>query len=346
MFKLKFEYKITLVYLVVGSLWIIFSDRLLQSVIRDVDILTKFQTYKGWFYVFVTAILFFLFLRKHLRYLRTTENELENHKHNLERLVDEKTKTVDIQNAELRSTLKNLEDTQAQLIQAEKMAALGVLTAGVAHEINNPLNYILGGVTGLEKLLGEEVNHNPKANLYIESIKTGVQRAGAIVTGLDQFSRNNATYDEDCNIHEIIENCLTILNGQLKNRVEVIRKFLPAKIITKGNISALHQVFTNIIINSNQAIENKGTITVSTEEKSNMVLIKIIDDGCGIKKEYLDKITDPFFTTHDPGKGTGLGLSMVYNIIQAHKGKITFESVINQGTTVLIQLPIKSFIHE
>src|SRR6056297_826873 len=166
----RFEYKITLVYLAVGVVWIIFSDRLINTFISDDELLTKAQTYKGWFYVLVTAVLFFLFLRKHLGQLRKTEAELEIHRDNLQVLVEEKTrgldqavrdlseknKVINQQNENLRNALKDLQDTQAQLIQSDKMASLGVLTAGVAHEINNALNYISGGLSGLKSIIHDK----------------------------------------------------------------------------------------------------------------------------------------------------------------------------------------------
>lgn len=359
----KFEYRITFLYLLIGSIWIIFSDRLLHLIIVDATLLTEIQTYKGWFYVFVTALLFFIFIKKHLNILRYTEKELEKHRNNLEQLVVEKTKDLDIafeklsvtnkkmqdkneiisqQNIELKRAFKDLKDTQAQLFQADKMASLGILTAGVAHEINNPLNYILGGVTGLENYFHEEKNQNKNISLFINSIKSGIDRVSSIVNGLNKLSRNNETYDEECDIHEIIENCLTIINSELKNRIQIIKEFSNNRLIVQGNIGQMHQVFINILVNASQSINNKGSISIMSKAEKEYILIEISDTGCGIEKENISKITDPFFTTKEAGKGTGLGLSITYNIIQMHKGTITFESEQNKGTTVKIILPLKS----
>lgn len=361
--KIGFEYKITFAYLVIGGLWILFSDQILFLFINDSNLLTHFQTFKGWFYVLATAVLFFIFLRKHLRTLRSTELELEHHKNNLEILVLEKTKDLDkaveklssinnilqeknrvieIQNEELKKTLQNLKEAQSQLLHADKMASLGIMTAGIAHEINNPLNYIMGGVTGLESYLSEEELNNKKIALFIHSIKVGVERVSSIVSGLNQMSRNVETYDEKCDIHNIIENCLLIIHNQLKNRIMVVKHYSEKPLITSGNVGQLHQVFSNILLNASQAIKQEGTIDIITEVLDNKVMIQISDSGCGIPEENLARVTDPFFTTKEPGEGTGLGLSIVYNLVQAHKGSLKFESEVNKGTRVSIFLPVKS----
>jgi C4-dicarboxylate-specific signal transduction histidine kinase len=265
--KLKFEYRIVIAYIIIGSIWIAFSDEFLNTLVQDRDLLVHFSTYKGWGYVFITALLFLLFLRKYLNRLRLTEKELEKHQSNLQQLVEEKTKKLDAaieelsatndelyskndiinqQNAELTETLQRLKETQSQLFQIEKMASLGVLTAGVAHEINNPLNYILGGITGIENYFQDQKIQNERMDFFIDSVKTGVDRVSAIVSGLNQFSRNKETYEEDCEIHSIIDNCLVIINNQLKGRVEVIRKYADHKIVVPGNVGQLHQVFINV----------------------------------------------------------------------------------------------------
>lgn len=351
--KIKFEYKIAFAYLLIGGLWISFSDRFLNSVIRDVDVLTQLQTYKGWFYVFLTALLFFLFLKKHLNELRATRAELLEHKNNLEKLVQDKTKDLDVviekleqknkeinlKNNKLESTLQELKEMQAQLLQAEKMASIGILTAGIAHEINNPLNYILGGLTGLQNYFEEQKIEDEKILLFTNSIETGINRVNTIVSGLNNFSRNNNTFDESCNINEIIDNCLNIIGNQLKHRINVVKNYAEPAPIVKGNVGQLHQVFLNILVNATQAISEKGGIDILTENKKDSIFIQISDDGCGIAQDDLPKITDPFFTTKEPGEGTGLGLSITYNLITAHKGLLNFESQVNKGTKVRVELP-------
>jgi signal transduction histidine kinase len=293
--------------------------------------------------------------------LQDRNKELNNYKDNLEMLVMERTGELEAsneeltaaneelimkneiihdQNTELMQTMEHLKITQAQLVQSEKMASLGVLTAGVAHEINNPLNYILGGYTGLVDLLKESGLQDQRAEMLLSAIKTGVDRASNIVTGLNQFSRSREGMQEACNLKEILEDCLTILHNQLKNRVEVVRNYSSEVPVIYGNAGKLHQVFLNVLLNASQAMGTSGIISITTRKDHTAVIIEIADTGCGISKENISRITEPFFTTKDPGKGTGLGLAITYAIVQEHKGNIWFSSELLKGTTVTIELPL------
>ncbi len=274
--------------------------------------------------------------------LRTLElKNLNKELKNANKELNCKNETILEKNDKLHLTINHLKETQAQLLQSEKMASLGILTAGVAHEINNPLNYIMGAYIGLLRHYEENTfSENPEqVGILIEAMKIGIDRSSAIVHGLNQFSRKSDSYDEDCNVHEILENSLTMLHNQIKHNITVEKDFNASDIVIKGNVGSLHQVFINILGNAVQAIESKGKITVKTEDNGSEVLITITDSGIGIPKENLNKLTDPFFTTKDPGKGTGLGLSITYNIIKEHKGKLMFESVEGKGTSVKIILP-------
>ncbi|MEA3452429.1 MAG: AAA family ATPase [Bacteroidota bacterium] len=252
----------------------------------------------------------------------------------------EKNEIIDNQNNELKATLQNLRKAQSHLIETEKMASLGILTAGVAHEINNPLNYIMGGYVGLNEYFKENKIIDKKVNTLLYSLKTGINNAADIVKGLNQFSSSKDTFEEKCDIHSIIDNCLLMIRYQYKNRIKLEKNYSNEKIQTLGNNGNLHQVFLNILTNSVQAIKNKGKITIETKISDNNIVVKISDTGEGINKEDIPKITDPFFTTKDPGKGIGLGLSISYKIIKAHKGYIKFSSEKNEGTTVNVYLPI------
>ncbi|WP_163324930.1 sensor histidine kinase [Draconibacterium mangrovi] len=297
--------------------------------------------------------------------IKSTRLELEKHKRNLEDIVDrrtselktaneklqlknetlhEKNTIINEQNAKLVSTLIDLKETQAQLFHSEKMASLGVLTAGVAHEINNPLNYIIGAYEALKQKeihLGDE-----EAEIIFNAIKTGVDRVAGIVKSLNQFSRNTPSDNEECKIHEILDDSLVMLQSQLNNRIEIHKNYSDETFVTFGNVGNIHQVFLNILSNAEQAINEKGQIWIKTTKNDNHLIITITDSGKGIEKDAINKITDPFYTTKDPGKGTGLGLSIVFGIIKEHGGSLEFESEVNKGTTVTVMLPQKGMKHE
>jgi signal transduction histidine kinase len=249
--------------------------------------------------------------------------------------------TIEKQKDELEETLDKLQKSNTQLIRSEKMTSLGILTAGVAHEINNPLNFITGGLTGLQEYLESQKNNNPKnVSFFLKSIESGIARISTLVSNLNQFSRDNILKNEEYNIHNIIENCLGFLNNKTNHRIEIKKDFFKEPISMIGNIGEIHQLFISILNNSIQAIENEGIIIIKTYKYKEDILIEISDTGCGITSENISKITDPFFTTKDPGKGIGLGLSIAYMIIQEHNGKLEIQSEVNIGTLVKITLPL------
>lgn len=255
--------------------------------------------------------------------------------------LSDKNQIINEQNAELKSALENLKQTQNQLIQSEKMASLGILTAGVAHEINNPLNFIMGAYVGLEDYFNSVIpEHKENVNLLLKGLRSGLNKASEIVRGLNQFSRDSKKYDEDCDIRSILENCLVMLYNQYKNQISLEKDYTENLPVIKGNVGELHQVFINILVNAIQAIENKGVIAIKTYIYESKIVISVTDSGNGIRKEDLNRITDPFFTTRAPGKGTGLGLAISYNIVNKHRGTMEFESEQGKGTTVRILLPI------
>ncbi|MBV6647792.1 MAG: GHKL domain-containing protein [Cyclobacteriaceae bacterium] len=235
--------------------------------------------------------------------------------------------------------LKQLKETQTQLIHSEKMASLGTLIAGVSHEINNPLNYINGGVDGLRK----EIKTIPKESQSaieqpIALIRQGLDRASGIVKSLNNFSRQSGDLNEQCDLIDILENCLSILSSQMVEKINVRRNYTDREIIIKGNSGKLHQVIINVLSNAIHAIEDVGEIEIDVQ-KSKDVQVSIRDNGCGISKEDLLKIQDPFFTTKEPGKGLGLGLYISHQIVAEHRGSIHFDSTQHIGTQVIITLP-------
>jgi signal transduction histidine kinase len=295
--------------------------------------------------------------------LEEQNTELQAHRENLEGLVAERSADleaaneelttindelnqsniiIETQNLQLKSTLEHLKETQAKLVQSEKMASLGVLSAGVAHEINNPLNFIMGGYVGLESYFNAP-NESKRNNIpiYLGSIKTGLKQASDIVQALGIFSRGNLSYSEKCDIHSIIDGCLMKLSNQYNDRIEISKEYCSESATTTGNVSMLNQVFLNILTNSIHAIDKNGKISIKTSVKIESIIVEISDSGCGISNESLQKITDPFFTTKDPGKGVGLGLSIAYTIIMEHNGEIDFKSEIGKGTTAIVKIPVK-----
>ncbi|WP_066627294.1 PAS domain-containing sensor histidine kinase [Labilibacter marinus] len=293
---------------------------------------------------------------------KNIELELRQHKENLEKLVKEKTEDLEAvneelktinddlfekneiikkQNSELKSTLENLKKTQTQLLHADKMASLGILTAGVAHELNNPLNYISGAYLTLNNYFSKNEDISQKdVTISILALKEGLSRATNIIQSLNQFSRDSKIIDEDCAIHEIIDNCLIMIRQHQEDDIAIVKDYWKGDILFKGNVGNLHQVFLNILTNAIQSIKREGEITIKTSLENNNCVISISDSGCGIPKEDMKRITDPFFTTKPPGEGTGLGLSITYNIIQEHHGNISFKSEPNKGTIVTVRLPV------
>jgi signal transduction histidine kinase len=287
--------------------------------------------------------------------------------------VTERTKELQESNGNLKLTLQNLKETQSKLVDAEKMASLGQLTAGIAHEINNPINFVSSSVKPLKrdiddiiKLLNkfEEVNiesnlsdklHEIKTlkkqldidyvkeeiNTLINGIDEGATRTAEIVKGLRNFSRLDERDLKLADLNEGINSTLALLKNGLKGRINIIKEFgnLPMVECYPGK---LNQVFMNILNNAIQATTEKddqGIITVTTIDEQNNVVIKIKDNGTGIPDSVKNKIFEPFFTTKDVGKGVGLGLSIVYNIIEAHQGQIKVESQEGKGTEFVIILP-------
>lgn len=235
---------------------------------------------------------------------------------------------------------EDLQQTQKLLITSEKMASLGIMAAGIAHEINNPLNFIQNGVEALSTKISED-DQDKKKELepIFHIVKEGVNRASKIVRSLSHFSRKGPEMNEECNIKEIIENCLLILHNKIKNKVRVLTDFSSTTQIVKGNEGRLHQAMMNIIANAEQAIENTGTIKITTIKRDNFLDVTIEDNGEGIPKENLSKISDPFFTTKAPGEGTGLGLFITFSIIEEHNGQIDVISSPGKGTIFTISLP-------
>lgn len=282
------------------------------------------------------------------------EEELKKYTEQLEFLVKQRTEELEASNeelstineelytqrAQLTKTLEELRETQEQLIQTEKMASIGILTAGVAHEINNPINYIYNGAMAIENHLAERSPENLEAlKPLFDAISTGIQRITGIVKSLSKYSRKDDALPAECNVHEVIDNALVMLYNQYKKRINITKDYSDRPPLILANEGALHQVFLNLLINAIHAISEEGTIEIRTKVSEGFVEISIKDSGIGIQPENQIKIFDPFFTTKDPGKGTGLGLSITKRIILENKGSINCYSEPGKGTEFVIILP-------
>ncbi len=271
----------------------------------------------------------------------------------------------------LETNYKDLQDSQARIIQQEKMASIGQLAAGVAHEINNPVGFITSNLGSLanyiEKLQGfieflsdclekgqndeqqqEVLKQRKKLKIdyvledigdLIQESSDGCSRIKTIVADLKSFSRNDAAKAELVDVNEVIESTLNIVWNELKYKTEVVKEF--------GELShtlcfpqQLSQVFMNILVNAAHSIEKQGTITIETTQHDQNILINISDTGQGIPPGDIKRLFEPFFTTKGKGKGTGLGLSISYDIIKKHNGDIVVESEVGKGTTFTVKLPV------
>lgn len=286
--------------------------------------------------------------------------------------MEQQAAALQANNTELQRTMQRLQQTQSQLVQSEKMASLGQLTAGIAHEINNPINFMASNVGPLKRDLVdlfavlaqyEQLVHEHKLQTtfagvdklkqqldyaflveeidkLLEGIEEGARRTTEIVRGLRNFSRLNEEGQKLASINQGLDATLLMLKPQLKNRVEVIRDYqnFPDVFCYPGK---LNQAFLNILSNASQAIKGEGKIFIKTSFDGEIVTISIKDTGEGMSAEVKQRIFEPFFTTKDVGEGTGLGLSITYGIIEDHDGNIEVYSEPGKGTEFVITLPAR-----
>ncbi|HEV2674424.1 MAG TPA: response regulator [Aliidongia sp.] len=255
-------------------------------------------------------------------------------------------------NGELATAYRELQETQTQLVQSAKMASLGALVAGIAHEINNPLAFVsnhLGTVTrGVDALVPEIESHLSetggrtldKVRQRLEAMRLGVDRVEDLVVKLRTFSRLDEAEVKTIEIEESIESVLTLLQHKLADRLTIVRHYGEVKRVSCYP-GPLNQVIMNVVANAIDAIEGSGTITIATGQVGPMLAISIGDTGIGIPAAIRDRVFDPFFTTKPVGAGTGLGLSISYGIVRRHGGLLEIRSEEGRGTEVTIKIPLE-----
>ena len=287
-------------------------------------------------------------------------NELaEAHEH-LKQLNETLEERVRARTRELEQANRNLRETQAQLVRSSTMASLGTLAAGIAHELNTPMGAIHSNadverravriIRGIlrDPSVASKLGSQPRLERTLkifddinQMTSEAAERVTRIVQSLKSFARLDQPELEWVDLHEGIESVLTLMDHLVKDRVQVVKHYgqLPK---VKCYASQINQVFANVLTNAAQAIDEAGSITITTRQDAADVVIQVADTGSGIKPEHLERIFDPGFTTKGVGVGTGLGLSITFRIIENHQGSIQVESEPGRGTTFTLRLPITS----
>jgi signal transduction histidine kinase len=282
------------------------------------------------------------------RALREKLRSTEEVNLDLERAVQMRTQDLARKNRELAETLDKLTQAQAQLVRAEKLASIGQLVAGIAHEINNPVNAIVNTVGPLEEAV-TELERAPVAQQaevagdirdMVRVVQRGAQRTKAIVTALHNYSRTDDEKLVDFDVDRAISDSLELLRHLLRQDITVHKRFGDVGKM-RGHAGQVNQVLMNLMTNAAQAVLGRpgAEITVETRAEGDDIVVRIADNGPGIPPDVLPRIWDPFFTTKDVGEGTGLGLSIVHELITRHHGTITVETEVGQGTAFVVRLP-------
>lgn len=278
---------------------------------------------------------------------------------------------------ELEQAHRDLKEAQGKLVQSEKLATVGQLAAGVAHEINNPIGFItsnLGTLKTYAAVMSQLIigyrkyaagsPDQPENSALLEKLRQleseediefilddieglladsvdGSRRVKEIVQGLKSFSRVDDAESSEQDLHQGLESTLKVVANEIKYKCDVVKQYgdLPH---VPCNLAKINQVFMNLLVNAAQAMEERGTITITTSVDDDFAVVAIQDTGSGIPAEKIDSIFDPFFTTKPIGSGTGLGLSISYGIVQEHGGEIEVDSEVGVGTTFAVRLPLSA----
>jgi len=296
-------------------------------------------------------------------YKKFSPKLLEEIIHGLEKTkktIDKKNIELEKKNQELEKAYKNLEKSVEEKIQSEKMATIGSLSIGIAHEINNPLSFIISNFKTLKKYidqLKESANTGKTPNdemlrdipKLIDETEEGLFRVKKIVEDINYIAHPGDKSKTQSDVTDIIKNALRITRSMYKDSIIIVEKYEHKNTLICSP-SRISQVLLNIIMNAIQAIktknvkQNEGVVTIKTYEKDDQLFIEVNDNGIGIKKENMLRLMEPFFTTKKAGEGTGLGLSTAKSIITAHNGKIEVNSKEGEGTTVTVSVPLKETV--
>ena len=290
--------------------------------------------------------------------------ELKRHRDRLQELIDDQTR-------ELRAAYSDLKKVHEQMLQQEKMASIGQLAAGVAHEINNPAGFISSNFGSLKKYIARldkgvdlcqkacaefgDPQVNERLNNELEALQLpfirediqelisesqdGIERIASIVRSLKSFARREDETPREEHLDQCLDSALNIVNNEIKYKAEVIKDYQPLPPVSCLP-QQLGQVFVNLLVNAAQAISTAGRITVRIRCETEWAVVEICDNGCGIAEEHLGQLFTPFFTTKESGQGTGLGLSLCHDIIRKHQGMITVTSRPGAGSCFTVKLPL------
>jgi len=353
---------IVIAFLVFGLISAYFVTKLVMQPLNEIVNGTK-ELSKGNFKFRFKSSKYEEFSKLIETYNKMAEN-LESLYSELENKVKERTKELENANSELKSA-------QAMMVHSEKMRSLGQLVAGITHEINNPINFVHGNMPHLKNYttalfqiielyesFEQDLNEEKQTQLkelkdkielsfikedlpkLIKSCHEGTERTKSIILDLKNFSRLDEMVINEIDLPKEIDTTLNILHNKIKNQIEVIKEYEDDIPPIEGYGGQLNQVFMNIIDNACYAMNNSGKLYIRLKKVEKNVIIEFEDTGCGIAKEQLEKIFDPFYTTKQVGEGTGLGMSISYKVIENHDGKILVESTVGKGTKFTIVLPI------
>ena len=262
--------------------------------------------------------------------------ELKFLRSNLQSEVDKKT-------ALLAGALDQVQAQQAELVQSAKLASLGTLSAGIAHEINNSLNFVNGAIRPIEKILAnvDLGPHRPKVNLLFKTANEGLALTFGIIRSLRNYTGLNQAAFKDVGILETVHGVCNLIHSKLTG-ID-LQLAIPADLTLYGSVVGINQILMNLIDNAVDAMDGRGTITISAVLSQEAVILTVADNGKGISRGVVDRIFEPFFTTKEVGRGTGLGLHIVHMEMQKHKGKLTVQSEEGFGTTFRLEFPLINF---